>query len=481
MSIASAFSAALTGLTASARRAETVSANIANAGTEGYVRRELSLQARVIMAGVEVVGTQRNVDLVLLADRRSAGAEAGANDLLSKQLRRIEEAVGTPESPASVTGSIAALERSLLSAAADPASESRLSAVVDATHSLTRHFARASDTIQNVRADADQRIDADVKTLNTSLAAIADLNIRIRADVMSGRDVSSLLDQRQSLVDRVATIVPLREVQRKDQQISLFATNGAQLLDGRAAQFSFTPTRTITPAMTAPPGVLSGLTVNGHALNTGPDGPLSGGTLGAAFQLRDGFAVDAQRQLDSVARNLVDRLADPAIDPTRPATAPGLLTDTGGAFDPANEIGLSARLALNQAVDPARGGAVWRLRDGLGALLPGPNGNAEHLMAMQQALADRRIPASGAFTNGSKSLASLAALSADRLAQSRLFAEADATRATARAATLQDRQAADGVDTDAELQDLMQIEKAYAANARVLQTVDDMLATLLGL
>lgn len=481
MSIASALSSALTGLTATARRAETVSANVANAGTEGYVRRELQLQARIHMGGVDVVGTRRTLDTVLQADRRIADAEAGAGDLLANQLRRIEDAVGTPESPNSIAASIAALERSLLSAVADPASETRLAAVANAVHSLTDHFARASDTIQHVRSDADRRIDADVKTLNSSLAAIADLNTRIQTDAMSGRDVSSSMDQRQRLVDRVASIVPLREIPRNDHQISLIATNGAQLIDGLPAQFTFTPTRTITPQMTAPPGQLSGLMINGQPLATGPGGPLSGGTLGAAFQIRDDFAVDAQRQLDSVARNLIERLSDPALDPTRPATAPGLITDSGATFTPGNEPGLSARLDLNAAVDPARNGLLTRLRDGLGAVSPGPAGRADHLLALQQALADLRTPASGAFTAAPKSLLALAALAVDRISQTRLDAEADATRATARAATLQQLQAADGVDTDAELQDLMQIEKAYAANARVLQTVDDMLATLLGI
>lgn len=40
---------------------------------------------------------------------------------------------------------------------------------------------------------------------------------------------------------------------------------------------------------------------------------------------------------------------------------------------------------------------------------------------------------------------------------------------------------AGGVDTDQELQALLVIEKNYAANAKVIQTVDDMVSTLLGL
>lgn len=45
MSMASALNNAVSGLTASSRMAEVVSSNIANAMTEGYARRELSLSS----------------------------------------------------------------------------------------------------------------------------------------------------------------------------------------------------------------------------------------------------------------------------------------------------------------------------------------------------------------------------------------------------------------------------------------------------
>ena len=49
-------------------------------------------------------------------------------------------------------------------------------------------------------------------------------------------------------------------------------------------------------------------------------------------------------------------------------------------------MGLSQRLRLNAAVDPAQGGALWRLRDGLGAAVPGVAGNSALLTALQEAL-----------------------------------------------------------------------------------------------
>lgn len=65
------------------------------------------------------------------------------------------------------------------------------------------------------------------------------------------------------------------------------------------------------------------------------------------------------------------------------------------------------------------------------------------------------------------------------IATSRLRAEDELAYASTRATSLQEQEAAKGVDTDQELQHLMQIERAYSANARMLQIVDQMLATLM--
>ena len=80
MSISSALSNALSGLTASARAAEVVSNNVSNALTEGYARRELGLSTRSLGgegAGVKVDGVERVQNRTILADRRLADAAAG--------------------------------------------------------------------------------------------------------------------------------------------------------------------------------------------------------------------------------------------------------------------------------------------------------------------------------------------------------------------------------------------------------------------
>lgn len=463
MSLSSAVNAAVSGLGVTARRAEIVSSNIANAATDGYARRTLELRPNPITAGVRAGTVQRDVDANLLREFRSAGAEAAGSRLRAAHLFRIGAAYGQPGDGAGLPQSLARLDSALVTAAADPSSPARLTDVVQATRDVARQFARSAAAIQTARAEADRQIAQDVATLNKSLSRIERLENQIVAVRAAGRDPSSLMDERQSIIGTISGIIPVIEQPREAGRTTLVSRSGLVLFDGRAAQFAFTAAQGINATQPPP---LSGLSMNGQPVATGGDGRIAGGTLMAAFALRDGTTPQLQADLDSLAALLVARLS--AADASLPAGAAGLLTDAG-APAVTQLAGLSTRLAVNPAVDEDRGGALWRLRSGIGAASEGPAGDGQRLAGLAAAL-----------STGTDAPTSRAAQLLDRVAGLRLSAERDAAQDSARAATLGEQLATAGVNSDAELQDLMQIEKAYAANARVLQAIDDMLNTLLG-
>jgi len=485
MSIGIALSNALSGLTASARAAEVVSANVANVMTEGYARRELGLAAQSVGGagrGVLVTGVTRVVDQVLLSDRRLAQAAVGYRATRADFFAAIEAALGTPDSATSLGARIAGFDAALIEAASRPDSEARLANVLGAAQAMVAQIGSVATDLQIARQAADSRIAVEVGQLNDAFARVADLNTAILAHEGAGRDATALMDQRQQLVDQIAAIVPLREIARDHGQIALYATGGAQLLDGRAAVFGFTPAGLITADMSLAAGSMSGLTLNGQPTATaGSASLIAGGSLAAQFAVRDDLAPAAQMRLDAVARDLVERFADPALDATRAPGDPGLFTDAGGTFDPADEAGLAQRLALNSLVDPAQGGALWRLRDGLGAVAPGPPGNSALLTALQSALIAPRQPVSGRFMTGARSFSTLATDLLSGVASARLGAEAEASFATAKTDTMKQQELENGVDTDQEMQKLLLIEQAYSASAKVVQAVDDMIKTLLGI
>jgi flagellar hook-associated protein 1 FlgK len=482
MSISGALSNALSGLTVAARTAETVSNNISNALTDGYGRRDIAVSSRIAgsYGGVVIDGVSRHIDRGLLSDRRQAQAAQENSRVAVDFLQRVEGLVGTPDEGHSLSARLAALEESLVVAASRPESTERLTAVVHRASEVATAFNRASSGIQAMRIEADRAIAQKVELLNTALTQVRDLNVRVSAAINQGADTTALEDHRQTVIDRIAEIVPIREVGRDRNTVALFTEGGAILLDGTAGHVDFTIANVIMPHMTQENGLLSGFALNGVAFS--PETTkrqFAGGTLAALIAQRDSLAVAAQQGLDAVARDLVTRFQDPALDPSLTATAAGLFTDGGARLEAGNETGLSLRLAVNGAVDPTQGGAVWRLRDGLGATTQGPIGAAAQLQRFADALSRPRQPDSGDFGPAARSATDLVSAYLSRIGTTRETEEQALSFNTARFAETRAAELSDGVDTDQELQRLIQVEKAYAANARMMQVADEMLETLL--
>lgn len=480
MSLSGSLSNALSGLTYASRAAEVTANNVANAMNEHYARRVLEVSSRTLgteSQGVRIVGVTRIVDRVLLADRRGAEASMGDRDTRAAYFNRIETALGTTAS-GSLIDRIAAFDTALISAASRPDSDARLDEVLRSAKSLVNGLASASAEVQGARMTADAAIAKQVGALNTAIQGVYELNRLITEHAVSGGDVSALQDQRQQLVDQISSIVPIREMQRDFGQIALFTTAGAVLLDGLPAEIGFTPHPVIVPQMTLAAGLLSGLTLKGLSIDTaGAASLIAGGSLAANFAIRDELAPQAQGLLDALARDLVERFADPGVDPSLAPGDPGLFTDDGLPFLPADEVGLAERLSVNALVDPDQGGLLRRLRDGLKAPA-GPIGDATLLTALETALTANRVPVSG-FTSGARSFSGLAADLLSDVSTARLAAESEASFATARWDTLHQQELENGVDSDAEMQQMLLIEQAYAANAKIVQTVDELIKLLL--
>lgn len=109
----------------------------------------------------------------------------------------------------------------------------------------------------------------------------------------------------------------------------------------------------------------------------------------------------------------------------------------------------------------------------------GAVGDGTLLLAMSAALSKSRTAFSGSDFEGSAALSGRFALVEARVSTNRVGADAEIAIRSSQADTISSRVMADGVDSDAEMQKLLQYEQAYAANARVIQAIDDMMDQLL--
>lgn len=483
MSISSSLQTAFSGLTASSRAADVASSNIANAMTEGYGVRRLEIGARVTGgdgSGAQVLGVLRDSDPTLTAQRRGAEArqESAAREAAAAQ--RLENLIGTPDEPGSLAARLAEFEARLVTAASAPHSQVRLGAAVDAADALAATFRDISDGIQDERLRADAEIARAVTTANHSLSGIAELNERIRAVPPGSGDRAALVDTQEKLLDRIAPLIPVQTRRDSAGALQVYSNGGEMLVGRTAAVLEFQPVPAIEATMLRGASILSGLRIDGRDVPVAGDAtPLAGGKIDALFTVRDEWGPEAQANLDAVARDLAERFDRTGIDPTVAPTQAGLFTDSGARTDPAAVLGLAARLEVNAAVRPEDGGAVWRLRDGLGAATEGPKGDASLLAAQIDSLAARRVTASGAFSASARSMADLVSEHLSRAGTARQAAETREVTASSVHAALENQELARGVDTDAEMQNLLRIEQMYAANARVIQTVESMLDELM--
>lgn len=484
MTISSAFQNALSGLRVAGRASDVIAMNVSNATTEGYARRtlEVSSTSANFVGGVTVDGVVRNSDPALIAARRDAQAELGYTQSVNTFLNRLETTMGTPDDPRALTNLLADLDARLLEASSRPDAAERLQNAIATAGQLVSSFNTTSNEISTMRGEADGNIDAQVTRLNAALEEVEYLNIQIAQTNISGQDDSALRDLRQNVIDEINEIAPVRLAQRDYGKIALYSTGGTVLLDDAARKIDFEASNLVTPYMTIEAGHLSGLSIDGIPLRVGSsNAALPGGTLAAEFAIRDQLGTDALAQIDAAARDLVERFQDPAVDPTLLPGSAGLFTDAGLAFDPADEVGLAQRLALNFAVDPDQGGEAWRLRDGIEAVAPGAVGQSAILDSLRSALSTRRTPASGDFGTGTLTSSDLANSLMSRVGVQRLSADQSLTFASSAYNELIQTERASGVDTDAELQRMIVVEQAYAANARMIATIEEMMDVLMGI
>ncbi|AHD02547.1 flagellar hook-associated protein FlgK [Leisingera methylohalidivorans] len=480
MSIYSALNSAMSGLTAASRSSQVVSDNLANALTPGYTRRVLDLNSPSAgIRGVRVGNVQRINDPVLITNRRVAEADYSASKIQSDFYGRMSSLAGTVDDEMSLASNLSFFESSLIEAVSRPDSLPRLNDLSVKANSLADSISRTAEGLRKLRIGADSAIGSQVETVNQALKDVEKLNARIMVVEAGGMDAAAMHDQRDQLIDQVNEIIPVNVVRRDNGQVSLYSTGGIMLLDGKASELSFTPSRDIMPHMTLGNALISGLEVNGKVIDTSPDGPLRGGKLTAQFEIRDVTAVEAQEDLDTMAADLIERFQDPALDASIGVTDAGIFTDDGGFYDPANFIGISNRIELNDLVALDGTGETWRFRDGLYAAGLGDPGDSRLLQAYSDTLNTTRTVSSAGLGTANMTASTLSANLLSRFAQDNETASRASTFAAASFNELSQAELGLGVDTDAELQNLMLVEKYYQANARVITVVDELMDTLL--
>ncbi|ESY67699.1 flagellar hook-associated protein FlgK [Mesorhizobium sp. LNHC252B00] len=462
-----------------ARQTSVVSRNVADASNPDYSRRQAIVTSTA--PGARSVDIQRVTnDLLFRQNLGALSAWSGQNALFSgmDQLGVAVNGVDNASSPSSV---IANLQQALQLYATSPSNQNLGASVIDAAKQVVRSLNEGSKAVQDFRTQTDGQIATAVDDLNSLLSQFQDANTAVMTGTRSGNDVSDALDQRDALLKKISNYVPVSTFSRGDNDMVITTGDGTTLFETIPRTVSFAASAGYTAGAAG-----NAVYIDNVPISAGAGGNTSAsGTLAGLLQLRDGVASTMQSQLDETARGLITAFAETA--PSQPNKT-GLFTWSGAPAVPAAGTlvnGLAASISVNAVMDPSSGGNPTLLRDGgaNGAAYVANTGGASYstlLIAYGDRLDQPMAFDPAAGVSATSSVSDYAANSIGWFGGMRQQAStaSDAKEALA-SRSAEALSNATGVNVDQEMSLLLDLEHTYQASARMMKTVDDMMAALL--
>jgi flagellar hook-associated protein 1 len=476
MSISSAINAARSGLQTTSLRADILATNVANASTSGYVRRAVTLSENILnghSSGVLAEGISRSRNEATTAQRRATSSEAAFASVLADYRTRMSSTFGDRTEGTGIVSRVADLENAIKQAALSPESETSLQGLYSAAKAVTNQFQSLQSFAERAYGETENAIRQSVSVVNEALKSIDSLNAKIAGTDRKSNGAAGLMDERDRALDRLSEYMDIKTLPREGGQIDVITREGVYLLHGEARQIE------IEDSGSGLFQGVAGLSVDGVDITPGNASyaALATGRIAALFTVRNEEIPAFSAKMNAIGNDLADRFASPEIDPTLNPGEPGLFV-----FEPATDPPYSiGAMSINAQIDPEQGGQITRLRDGVGATLPGPTGRSDILQGMADAMAASQDLDAGGL-NGRFTSFELVSHTASVLGQSRISQASalSASRAELSALT-ETEQSQSGVNIDDQMQELLLVEQAYAANARVIQAADDMLQRLMEL
>ena len=504
MSLGAALSIASGGLANISLGLNTISQNIANASTPQYAVESATQQS--LSAGSQECGVKSGPTIVASAPAlqmqlNAAVSENAGAQTTSTALGNIEPVLGTVGQGNDLGSMLTAVQNAFSSLLNNPASGDQQASVVQSAAALTTSINTLSQTYGAARQTAQTNLVSAVGQLNTALGTIGALSAQIVSLQALGQSTADLQNQRAQAENTVSTLIDARFRAQPNGDVTVTTANGSEL-----------PTHTPNPlsissAVTGPSTYYPGGGVPGIMLGTADiTNQMTGGSIGANITLRDTTLPTYQASLDEFAQNLSTRFSAQGL--TLFSNPAGSIPQSGGPPAQSGYVGYAATITVNPQVVATPS----LVRDGTQAVAGSPTGasaftpNAAGLggfttmisrvltyalgNSVQDGVPQMPIATTGLGPTGTLTASFGAQQSLGAYATSMVAAIAgDSSSATANAGDAQGFQTslqakmtgATGVDMDTELGQMVQLQNAYGANAKIISTIQALYADVMAM
>lgn len=479
MSLTSALLTASAALRNTQSNIDLTSRNIANASTEGYTRKVAQNVTQVVdgRAAAPLLSVPtRSVDEGVLRQMRTESSASGAATIKNDFLSRLEDLYGTPDAETALAHRVGSLQDAMTSLTSAPDSSESQAAVLDAATDVANTLNGTSSQILSLRREADQDIRDTVDGINTQLKQFQNIDAQISTRSALGQSTADLEDQRDTIMNNLSKVMDISYFRKDNGAIVLSTGTGRTLVDSTVFPLSYAGAS--IGADSSYPGTIPGITIGGVDITK----DLRSGSLKGLVDLRDTILPQAQAQLDELAGTMISSFD---------AAGLSLFTDPQNATFtmPGDTVGVARRIGVSSTVQSE----PWRLRDGSAATAQNANtADTTKLTAVigavfntAQTFRTSGMGGGGTVTSGIEGSGTLAHYAESILtyqsSQTATVAQEKSFRETT-FSTLQERNLNDsGVNVDTELTNLVQLQNAYSASAKVVSTLNQLFDDLLNM
>lgn len=281
MSLSVALTTATSGLMAAQTGLRTVSDNIANVNTPGYVRKTVNQQQLTVDGmgqGVQVTGVVRVTDQYLQLASLSAGADSGRYGVYSQYLDNAQSLFGDPSSDSSFFGALDDVYSAFATAANDPSNNLLRSQAVSTVQDFLGRASQINGQLTQLGSTVDTRVQADVDQVNGLLTQIASLNASISRAKLVNADASGAENIQSQLLDQLSGLISVKVAARSGGGVDVRSPEGVLLAGDQAATLAYN-------SSASTPGYISAVPAGGTS--TAAPIQISSGEIRGLLDLRN--------------------------------------------------------------------------------------------------------------------------------------------------------------------------------------------------
>jgi len=331
MSLNSILNNASSGLYTAQTALRTVSDNVANVNTPGYVRKVVDQSAVVAGgqgSGVTVNQVRNATDGFLQAATLGANAGTGMASILSNILDQAQSLFGDPSTTGSYFSTMDGVFSAFSTLASNPTTSGRAQALSQVS-SFFNQSAALSTSLNTLSAQTDQRLTTDVGQVNQLLSQIDGLNAEISRANATGGDSTGAQNQQSGLIDTLSSLMDVKVSTLPSGGVVVRASDGTALAgDGSGpAKLSYDGT--------GPTGQIT--LTSGTGVSQPLGSRLTSGELNGLLQLRNTELPQIKSQLSELTSGVADQL-NAIHNAYSPVPPPTTMTGANTGLDAASAV-----------------------------------------------------------------------------------------------------------------------------------------------